>query len=128
MMFRLPVSELAVELRPFTGVEDMLLLEAVDNELELSVALVNRVARRCDAGSMDAASLPLMDVEALLLELRRMLLGDLLLASAQCPVRDCGARTDITFRLSEYLVHNRPRLPRCRPIKKESGWYSLPGT
>jgi hypothetical protein len=130
-MLRLPVSEITVTLRPFTGAEDMLLLEAGDNELELAVSLLNRLASRCDAGDdavcVDVASLPLMDVEALLLEMRRMLLGDVLLARAQCPATDCGARTDITFRLSEYLEHNRPRTPRRWPTKKESGWYGLPG-
>jgi hypothetical protein len=106
----------------------MLLLESGHDELERSVALVNRLARRCDGETLDAASLPLTDVEALLLELRRMLLGDVLLARAECPARGCGVRTDITFSIHEYLAHNRPSMPRSRPERKESGWFGLPGS
>ena len=58
-MFRLPVSKLEVELRPLPGAEDILLLEAGNNEWELAVALANRLARRGDADSLDAGALPL---------------------------------------------------------------------
>jgi len=127
-MLRLPVSDVLVELLPFTGAEDMLLLEAAGGELEVAVALCNRVARRRDGEKLDAARLPLTDVETLLLELRRMLLGDTVVARGQCPVPDCCARTDITFRLSEYMAHHRPRFSRKLPLKKETGWYGLPGS
>jgi len=125
-VFRLPVSQLAVELRPYTGAEDMLLLESRAHEVRRSLALVDRLAQRCDGEAFDAASLPLPDVEALLLELRRTLLGDVLHAKAECPTRECGERTDIGFSIGDYLAHHRPRMPRNRLVRKESGWFGLP--
>lgn len=125
-MFRLPVSQIAVELRPYTGAEDMLLLESRDHEVRRSLALVHRLAQRCDGEALDAGSLPLPDVEAMLLELRRTLLGDVLHAKADCQARECGQRTDITFSIEDYLAHHRPRVPRNQPVRKESGWFALP--
>ena len=108
-MFRLPISQLVVELRPYTGAEDMLLLESREHELWLSVALVRRLAKRSDGKVLDAAALPLPDVEALLLEMRRTLFGDVLHAKADCHARGCGQRTDIAFSIGDYLAHRRPR-------------------
>lgn len=125
-MFHLPVSQLAVELRPYTGAEDMLLLESRDHEVRRSLALVRRLAQRCDGEALDAGSLPLPDVEALLLELRRTLLGDVLHAKADCQSRECGQRTDLAFGIGDYLAHHRPRVPRGQLVRKESGWFAFP--
>ena len=125
-MLRLPISQTAVELRPYTGAEDMLLLESREHEVRRSLALVQRLAQRCDGETLDARSLPLPDVEVLLLELRRTLLGDVLHAKAECPTRDCGQRADISFGIGDYLAHHQPRVPRNHPVRKEAGWFALP--
>ena len=128
-MVRLPVSGTVVDMRPVTGAEDMLLLEAGGSQVEISIALANRLARRCDGSEMDAASLPLADLEALLLQFRRTLLGDRVLSHAKCPGAGCGTETDISFRISDYLAHYRPRRPRAvDAIKDEPGWFALSGS
>lgn len=127
-MIRLPVSGINVELRPFTGAEDMLVLENRGHEWARSLALVNRLARRCDEKTFDAADLPFSDIEAVLLELRRALMGDVLHAKADCPAPECGVRTDIAFSIGDYLAHHRPRVPRNELIRKGSGWFGLPGS
>jgi hypothetical protein len=127
-MYRLPVTKTAVELLPFTGAEDMLLLEPSAGELEISISLANRLASRCDGESLNAADVPLTDLEALLLELRRTVLGDTVTARAVCPKPGCGARANITFSLSEYRAHHGPRTPRFPPMKKDSNWYGISGS
>jgi len=127
-MWRLPVSGTLVEMRQFTGAEDMLLLEYGGDPLQVSIALANRLAYRCEEAELDAASLPLADLEAWLLRFRQMLLGDQVLSHGRCPAAGCGTETDISFRISEYLQHHRPRCPRnVSAIKEEPGWFALQG-
>jgi len=124
-MLRLPVSGTLVEMRPFTGAEDMLLLESAADELEVSIALANHLACNDDRTELDAASLPFADLEALLLLLRQALLGDRVLSHGRCPAAGCGAETDISFPIHEYLAHHRPRCPRNVHATDEPGWYVL---
>jgi len=128
-MFHLPVTGVLVEVRPFTGAEDMLLLESGGHPVEISIALVDRLARRADGAELDTLNLPVSDLEALVLQLRSELLGDQVLTHGKCAVADCGAQTDISFRIREYLWHYRPRSARnAQPIEREPGWYALCGT
>jgi hypothetical protein len=127
-MFRLPVSKIEVELRQATGVEDMLLLEAGGEVVETSIALAERLARRRDGGELDASALPLPDLEALLLELRRRWFGDVVASRGRCPAEECGTTTDVSFRISEYLAHYRTRTPANIEPSEEAAWFQLEKT
>jgi hypothetical protein len=127
-MFHLPVTGIPVDVGPFTGAEDMVLLESGGCSAEISIALADRLARRSDGTSVDASQLPVADLEALILHLRSILLGDQVLTHGKCAAVNCGTQTDISFRISEYLAHCRPRkLPNVQPVTKEPGWYVLQG-
>jgi hypothetical protein len=143
-MFRLPVSKIEVELHDATGAEDMLLLEGARGVVETSIALAGRVARRCDGEDLDAAALPITDIEALLLELRRRLFGELVESRGRCPVEECGTPTDLSFRISEYVAHHLARMPGSRmpgtrkpnaetpanvePVMDDPPWFQIRGS
>jgi hypothetical protein len=138
-MFRLPVSKIEVELHDATGAEDMLLLEGARGVAETSIALAERVARRCDGEDLDAAALPITDIEALMLELRRRLFGELVESRGRCPVEECGTPTDLSFRISEYVAHHLARMPGTRipeprmpanvePVKDDPPWFQIRGS
>ena len=72
------------------------------------------------------------DLDAFVLGLRRALLGDRIVAEAACRVDTCSAGIDISFMISDYLAHCRPKqgMPRLRDwsvadIADDSGWYRL---
>jgi hypothetical protein len=133
-MFRLPVSKIEVELHDATGAEDMLLLEGARGVVETSIALAGRVARRCDGEDMDAAALPITDIEALMLELRRRLFGESVESRGRCPVEECGTPTDLSFRISEYVAHHLARMPGARmpanvePVRDDPPWFEIRGS
>jgi len=119
-MVALPVSGIDVTLRRPAGEEDVLLCEAPRRDMRLSVALLSRLTgARCE-------ELPVGDVELLLLELRRLMFGDVVRSDTTCP--DCGAKVDVEFRISDYVAHHASRpSPDVRPSGEE-GWLSLAGT
>src|SRR5262249_54197152 len=124
-MVRLPVTGLSVVLRQPTGAEDILVLET-RGEARSSVALVERVAARADGAPLDVPGLPAPDLERLMLELRRDVLGDVIAARARCPALDCAAAVDVSFKISEYVAGQRPRIPAgVEPIQGDSGWFAL---
>lgn len=123
---RLPVSGRCVALRQPTGHDEALLLEARGNEPARAIAFATLLA----ADGLDAASLPVPDLDALLLRLRQALLGDRLLAAATCPAPSCGTRVGIDFGITAFLAHHRPRPPRARawrvaPCAEAAGWFTL---
>jgi hypothetical protein len=122
-MPRLPVTGLEVRLRPPAGVEDMFLREAAYDGPLLSLALAGRVAQAADGEPVDWGSLPVTDLEALLIGLRQQVFGDRINTDLPCPA--CGGRMDVSFRLSEYLSYHLPRLPRYVTPADETGWYRL---
>ncbi len=127
-MIRLPVSNATVELRPPTGADDMVLLEMTGDPVEISIAWLDRLGQCADGVPLDAGSLSLTDLDWLLLEQRRMLLGDDVLARSRCPAANCGVRTDISFRVSEYLLQHQPRKPRQVQSADAPGWFRLRGS
>ena len=128
-MFRLPISEILVEVRPFTGGEEMLLLESGGGEVGTSIELARRLVRHAEDGTLDPAALPVPDLEALLLHVRRMLLGDEIVSHSKCQVSDCGLETDISFSIDQYLANHRSRMPGyVHPVKEEAGWFALRGS
>src|ERR1700730_12630593 len=125
-MFRLPVTGILVEFGVFTGADDLLLLESAGHEMETSIALADRMAYRLDGKDLRAASWPSTDLDALLLRQRLEVFGDEVLSHGICPAAECRTKTDISFRISEYLAHHRPHMPRnAQAIPEEPGWFAL---
>ncbi len=127
-MIRLPVSQTEVRLRPPTGADDLQLLEMAGNDpVEISVAWLDSLGQRADGSALDAASLPLTDLEWLLLEQRRLSLGEEITARSRCIAARCGTLTDIRFPIGEYLAHHRPRIPKQVERAELPGWFRLRG-
>jgi hypothetical protein len=126
----LPASGVEVELRHPTGQEDLLLLEAKGGDAETALALAARLAHTPDGAAVDFAALPVGDLDAALVRLRQMLLGDRVRSDVTCTSPGCGARIDISFGLGDYLEHRRPRAPALRawdvaPCADAPGWFRL---
>jgi hypothetical protein len=122
----LPVSGRGVALRQPTGADELFLLEAAGSEPARAIAFVSALA----PDGLDAATLPVTDLDVLLLLLRRALLGDRVLAEGACPSANCRAHVDVTFGIDRFLAHYRPRLPRLvswqvAPCPEQSGWFRL---
>jgi hypothetical protein len=126
-MFRLPVSGLEVSLRPLSGAEELLLLDAREYDTWLTLRLLAGVARLADGAEVEWDALTLTDVEALLLLLRQAVFGDWIRADLSCPTEGCGARVEVAFRVSDYLDYHRPRTPRNVEAAGEAGWFRLRG-
>jgi hypothetical protein len=116
----LPISGKEIALREISGAEDMLLLSGGDSVPRLVRDLLAALAGG-DAESIDG--LPVGDAESLLLAVRMALLGETVQADMFCPADDCGARIDVTFRVSDYLVHRTPRRVRAS-ASTEDRWLS----
>jgi hypothetical protein len=120
------VTGLEVSLRPPAGVEDVFLREATYDGPLLSLALVERLVRTADGETIDWSSLPVTDIEALLIALRQQVFGDRINTDLPCLAPACGTRMDVSFRLSEYLIYHRPHRPRgVVDSDAESDWYQL---
>jgi hypothetical protein len=125
-MFRMPVSGIDVEFRHATGEEDLLLLEGSGGLVSASMQLVQRLAVPTQGGELDAAALTVADLEALLLELRRRVFGDVVAARGRCPAPGCATPFDLAFRISDYLRSHRVRKPRnVVPLESEPSWFQL---
>jgi hypothetical protein len=93
---------------------------------ELALALIARLVWPVDGTVLDSRALSVTDLEALLLKIRQMVLGDLIRADVVCTGAACGKRVDVSFRIGEYLAHHKPRTPRGVEAPDENGWFRLP--
>jgi hypothetical protein len=124
-MIRLPVSETVVELRAPTGADDLLLLETTGDSVEITMAWLERLACRAEGSPLNAVELPFTDLQWLMLEQRRTVLGDEVLARSRCARAECGARADISFSIADYLAHHQPRRPEHVDRAEAPGWFRL---
>lgn len=132
--FRLPVSGRTATLRPLTGAEDLLLLDAprtVAGDAALAVSLAERIARpgfgnrgaeSADGDPPNWGGLPAADLDVFVLRLRQAVLGDRVRADVGCPAPGCGRRIDIDFGIDDYLAHHAPGDPPA-----DDGWSCGPG-
>lgn len=125
--FALPVSRRAVVMRPPRGAEDLLLLEAArtpTGDLLLALALARRLVRVVDGDPLDFNSLTVTDLDALMIRLRQLVVGDRIRADVACPAEGCGQRIDIAFGIEEFLAHHMPE-PGEWPTEPddEPGWF-----
>src|SRR5262249_55569353 len=105
----LPVSGVGIALRHPTGLEDILLAEGGVAEIRLALGVAESLA--AGMNDLDLAALPACDLAALLLMLRRALIGARVVTDTPCAAEGCGARLDLSFSAEEYLAHHRPRHP-----------------
>src|SRR5271166_3673842 len=103
----LPVCGRRVALRQPTGRDEMLLLEAWGSEPGRAIAFLDRLA----GDGLDISALTVADIDALLLQLRRAMLGDRIVAETRCPSPGCSAPVDVAFGIAAFLGHHRPRAP-----------------
>lgn len=125
----LPVSGRRVVLRAPTGTEDLLLLEAPDDDLALALVLMERLARpvgdesRQEPACADWSSLTATDLDVFILRLRQSALGDRVVSDVRCHAEGCGQRIDISFGIDQYLRHYVP----ARTAFRGRGWIVEPG-
>lgn len=110
-------------LRQPTGAEDMLLLEATTYDTGLVLEFIRHLAVPANGLVIEWETLCVTDLDALLLLLRQMIIGDVIRTDVICPAKDCGRRIDVAFRIGEYLAHHSPRTPRGVEAADEAGWF-----
>lgn len=108
----LPVNGAAVALRPLTGAEDLLLAEHRLEDPALTLVLVQRLG--VADPPLDWASLPVTDIDTLIVRLRQAIIGNRVVAEVDCHSPSCGQRVDLSFRIDAWLGHHRPRPSRAR--------------
>lgn len=108
-MPRTPISGLRYLCRPATGHDDIALLEA-ESSFNAAVTLATRRARTPAGEPITTDQLPVGDLDSMIIEFRRMLFGDRIIAEGNCG--HCGAPIDVTFPLDAFAAHHRPRRPR----------------
>jgi hypothetical protein len=133
-LFRLPVSGHVVALQYPTGVEDLLLLESSNDDTALALALADHLARPTAGIVLDWRELSVSDLDALILRLRQLVIGDHLGADVACQASGCGQRIDISFGITDYLAHRKPAQTGARDASsvepdEDPGWFrlTLPG-
>jgi hypothetical protein len=103
--------EQTVELRPLTGLEEDWLAShpAAPSALAVTEVLASCLVRLGDRAASPSlvSSLLVGDRDFLMLQLRRLTLGDRIQAIVECPT--CAARADIDFNASGVAVEHRPQ-------------------
>lgn len=129
--FQLPVSRRVVRFSRPTGANDLLLLSAAGSDTALGVELAASLARNVNGQDLDWSRMPVTDLDAFLLRLRQVWIGDHVRSDVRCTGPDCGERIDIAFTVSQFLLHHWPsdRLPAGRDWRlgpaDEPDWYRL---
>lgn len=109
------------------GDDELFVVEAAATALEVVLELARRRVRAPDGAAIDWDGLAATELDTVALALRRAWIGERVWTDALCPAPGCGQRIDVSFTVSDYLAHHRPRRPR-RVIAGEDGWYALVGS
>ena len=120
-MFLLPISGHAITLRAPGGCDELSLAEAADVDLSTAVAVIGSAASKRDHAMAPWPELPLADLHAVLLALRRLLEGDRLVSEALCTA--CAEKVDLSFSITEYLEAHAPKRVRGVIASVEPGWF-----
>jgi hypothetical protein len=124
-MILLPVSGIRAGWRPPTGHEDMALADSGPG-LGGAVSYVSDAVDQADGTPVDAAGLPVGDLDLLVVARRRELRGDAFVAEGSC--QRCATPVDVHFSLTAYARHHRPKQTRAAtPAEGEPGWWRLRG-
>ena len=120
--FRLPVDGRVVCVGSFRGAEDLLLAESAASDTILAMRLADRLTRDTQGARVDWGNVAITDLDAFVIFLRRMLIGDGIRSDATCVAKGCGQRIDIAFGVGQFLEHHAPRVP----VKSYRGWSVQP--
>jgi hypothetical protein len=118
-MIRLPISGVQARWRPATGHDDIAL---ADSRPGLAGALSYVAQAATLPSGIEAASLPVGDLDLLIVARRRELRGDMLVAEGRCG--QCASVVDVQFSLAAYADHHRPRPSRIATPSGD-GWFTL---
>lgn len=128
----LPVSGRRALIRALTGAEELLLLEAPDDDLALALAVMTHVAHESAGDRPDAwLQLTPTDLDFFILRLRQLMLGDRILCDVRCQAPGCKARIDVSFSIDQYLDHHLTACGRLRgrgwiaESTDEPGWFCI---
>src|SRR5437868_12715142 len=124
-MFRLPVNEWEVVVRPPNGTDDLVILETEGNAVARALTLLARVAWRADADAADWPALCVTDFEVVLAMLRQAVLGPAMTCAFDCPRPACRERVEVVFRLADYVGAARPRRPHDVIASDRPNWFCL---
>lgn len=122
---RAPVAGMTASLRPLAGADELILLEAPRFDIGVAITLLDRVLTWKDGTIQSAEALPITDVDALMLEVRRHVFGDQLSADLVCPRPDCQKRVDFDFSIAAFLSHHAPRSSDDLQDGSEPGWFRI---
>ena len=122
-MLVLPVSRRAVVLRAPGGSHELSLAEAADQGTAVVADLLRDLAAPADGEPLDWYAMPLADLQAALLGLRRLLEGDRIVSEIRCEA--CGAPVDLSFSIAEYMTAHAPRRVRGAAADTDTDWYRI---
>jgi hypothetical protein len=124
----LPLGAARLQLLEATGEDELVVLEPADHPVTTLLRLASRLAVDSVAGEPVAwDDLPAADLGAVALAIRRAWLGDIVRTEGFCSGAACRERMDITFAISSYLAHHRPRPFRGVLPGRAAGWFELTG-
>lgn len=121
-MIRLPISGQHARWRTAHGFDDVALAELAGG-LGAAVTFASGAVVDSGGASLDVASLPIGDLDVLIVERRRELLGDGFVAEGNC--QSCSAAVDIHFSLAEYCAHRTPKRSRAARCTDDTSWWQL---
>jgi len=124
VQFRLPVSRVDVVFREPTGTDDLFLCEATLAPTAVAGCVVAALGRRADGGQLAWDCLSVYDLDAAMLAIRRMVIGERVQSTVQC---ECREPIDIEFSIGQYLEHHAPRALRSLRRAAEDGWWEVEG-
>jgi hypothetical protein len=117
----LPVSGAVLAVREPAGADEVFVVETALAPLPALAELAARVTSGAGGDPLDVAGLPVTDLDAAALMIRRAWIGDAIQADTRCPA--CGERIDVAFGIGDYLGHHQPRRPRG--VTGDAGWFTL---
>jgi hypothetical protein len=121
----LPASGLALHLREPTGDDELFLLSGGPPPATM-LELASRLGRDLSGRSIDWLELPAVDLGGVALLIRSAWIGERIHTETLCPERGCAEPIDVSFLISDYLSHHRPRPPRG-VVAQDDGWFGLAG-
>jgi len=124
MVRALPVSGVRVRLLEPSGEHELILLQRGPSPVATIFRLARELVVDGHGGALEWPALPAVDLAAAALLVRRAWLGERINTETLCPARGCGEPIDVSFLISDYLDHHRPR-PFRGVAEREDGWFEL---
>jgi len=130
-VFQLPVSKRKIFVQQPTGREEILFLETKADETGLALSLALELAQDAEDKSLEWDQMSATDLDAFLLNLRRIWIGDQVRCDLRCAADDCRERIVFNFTITKYLADHNPAEVDLAPrgwhvrVPDEAGWRGL---